>query len=72
MYGCETCTLRKSEQNKVLIFERKVLRRIFGPCLDENTGEWKIRKNKEFRQLYQIPDIIRETKKKRLQWAGHA
>lgn len=68
MYSCETWALRKSEQNKFLIFERKVLRRIFGLCLYENIGEWRIRKNEELRQLYQMPDIIRKTKKRRLQW----
>jgi hypothetical protein len=64
MYGCEVWTLRKSEQNRLLIFERKILRRIFGPCKDDTTGEWRIRKNKEFKQLYQMLDIIREIKKK--------
>ncbi|XP_050431103.1 uncharacterized protein LOC126839731 [Adelges cooleyi] len=50
----------------------KILRRIFRPCIDENTGEWRIRKKEELKQLYQMPDIIRETKKRRLQWVGHA
>jgi len=72
MYGCEVWTLRKSDQNRLLIFKRKILRRIFGPCIDETTGEWRIRKNEELKQLYQMSDIIREIKKKILQWAGHA
>jgi hypothetical protein len=72
MYGCEVWTLRKLDQNRLLIFERKILRRIFGPCIDETTGEWRIRKNEELKQLYQMSDIIRKIKKKRLQWAGHA
>jgi len=61
-------------QNKTdqLIFERKILRGIFGSCMDEIKGEWRIRKNEEIKQLYQMNDIIRETKKRRLQWAGHA
>lgn len=39
MYGYETWTLLKSEKNKLLIFERKILRSIFGPYRDEETGE---------------------------------
>jgi len=30
MYGCEVWTLQKSDQNRLLIFKRKILRRIFG------------------------------------------
>jgi len=40
-----------------LIFERKILRRIFGPCIDEITGERWIRKIGELKQLDQKPDI---------------
>jgi len=72
MYGCEVWTLRKSYQNRLLIFERQILRRICGSCIDETTGEWRIRKHEGLKQLYQMPDIIREIKKKRLRWAGHA
>lgn len=46
MYGCETCTLLKSKQNKFLIFERKILKRIVEPCQDEGTVNW-IMKNPE-------------------------
>lgn len=44
IYGCETWILVKFEQNKLLIFESKILRRIFGLYHDEETGEWRIRK----------------------------
>lgn len=63
--------LLKFEKNKLLIFERKILRRIFWPYRDEGTGGWTIRKNNELKQLYQMPDILGEIRKKRLQWAGH-
>jgi hypothetical protein len=29
-YGCEPCVLKETIKNKLMIFERKVLRRIFG------------------------------------------
>jgi len=55
------------------VFERKVLRKIYGPCKDIITGEWRIKKNRELRELYQNPSIVEDiTKKKRLLWAGYA
>jgi len=54
------------EEYKLQIFEKKILRRIFGPCMDENTEQWSIRKNKELEQLYERPDIVQEIKKRQL------
>jgi len=45
--------MRKKDENALLVFERKVLRKIYAPCIDEPTGEWRIRKNKELQDLYQ-------------------
>jgi hypothetical protein len=48
-----------------------VLRRIFGPKRDEVTGEWGKQYNKELRDLYSSPSIIRIIKSRRMRWAGH-
>jgi hypothetical protein len=48
-----------------------VLRRIFGPKRDEITGEWRKLHNGELRNLYSSPDIVRQTKSRRMRWAGH-
>jgi hypothetical protein len=53
------------------VFENRVLRRIFGPKRDEVTGEWRKLHNKELRNLYSSPDIIRQVKSRRMRWAGH-
>jgi len=45
-YGEETWTLKKNEERKLMVFERKILRKIFGPVKDRETGEWRRRKNK--------------------------
>jgi len=29
--GCEVCVLKGTVKNKLMVFERKVLRKIFGP-----------------------------------------
>ena len=42
-----------------MVFENKVLRRIFGTKRDEITGEWKKLHNAELYALYCSPDIIR-------------
>lgn len=60
MYSCDVWTLRKSDQNRLLIFEKKIFRRIFGPCISETMGEWRTRKNEELKQLNQMPGIIRD------------
>jgi len=44
-YGAEAWTVTKKEEQAVLIFERKILRRIYGPKYEN--GEWKSRTNRE-------------------------
>jgi hypothetical protein len=39
LYGCETWSLRLSEEHRLKVSENRVLRRIFGPKKDEVTGE---------------------------------
>ena len=68
-YGSETWTLTKSAENMLNIWERKVLRRIFGPTKDEKG--WRMRTNKEVYELYEDPTIVAEIKKGRLRWTGH-
>jgi hypothetical protein len=53
------------------MFENRVLRRIFGPWKDEETGEWRKPHNEELHDLYSSPNIIRVIKSGRMRWAGH-
>ncbi|KAJ4443425.1 hypothetical protein ANN_05093 [Periplaneta americana] len=71
LYGCETWTLTLREQQRLRVFENKVLRKIFGAKRDEVTGEWRKLHNTELHALYSSPDIIRNIKSRRLRWAGH-
>jgi hypothetical protein len=68
-YGSETWTLSKNSENALSAFERKILRRIYGPVQDNS--QWRFRYNKELYELHGEPDLVTCIKLKRLQWAGH-
>ncbi|KAJ4439302.1 hypothetical protein ANN_07424 [Periplaneta americana] len=68
-YASETWPLSERDKFRLAAFERKILRRIFGPVRDGET--WRIRYNNELYQLYESPDIITSIKIARLRWAGH-
>lgn len=70
-YGCETWTMTKANEEKLRRFERKILRKIFGPHHDITTNQYKIRTNIELKALYNNADIVQEIKSQRLRWAGH-
>jgi len=59
------------EERKLRVFEKMVLRGIFGPRRDEVTGKWRRLHNEELNDLYSSPNIVRVTKSRRIRWAGH-
>jgi hypothetical protein len=59
------------EEHRLRVFEKRVLRRIFGPKRDEVTGEWKKLHNEALHDLYSSPSIIRIMKSSRMRWEGH-
>jgi hypothetical protein len=66
LYGCETWSLKLSEEHRLRVFENRVLTRIFGPKRDEVTGEWRKLHNEELHDLYSSPSIIRIIKSRRM------
>ena len=57
-------TLR--EEHRLWVFEKKVLRKVFGPRRDELTGEWRRLHNEKPYDLYPSPNTIRVIKSRRL------
>jgi hypothetical protein len=41
LYGRDTWSLTLRGERRLRVFERRVLRRIFGPKRDEVTGDWR-------------------------------
>jgi hypothetical protein len=71
LYGCDTWSLTVREEHKLRVFEKRVLRRIFGPKRDEVTGGWRSLRNEKLHNLYSSPSIIRIIKSRRMRWAVH-
>jgi hypothetical protein len=47
------------EEHRLMLFENRVLRRIFQPKRDEVTGGWRKFCNEELHNLYFLANIIR-------------
>jgi hypothetical protein len=55
----------------MMVFENRVLRRIFGQKKDEKTCGWRKMHNEELHNLYSSPSIIRMMKSRRVRYTGH-
>jgi hypothetical protein len=56
------------EEHRLMVFENRVLRRIFGPKRDEVMGEWRKLHNEKLQDLYSSLSIIRIIKLRRMRW----
>jgi hypothetical protein len=68
-YACETWIRKETTTNRLMVFERKVLRKIFGPT-NEN-GIWRIKSNQELDKIIEHKNIINFIRAQRLGWLGH-
>jgi hypothetical protein len=70
LYGCETWSLTLREEHRPGRFEKRVLRRIFGPKRQKDES-WRKLHNDELHSLYSSRNIVRVIKSRRMRWAGH-
>jgi hypothetical protein len=66
LYGCETWSLTVREEQRLRVFQNRVLRIIFGPQRDEVTGGQRKLHNEELHDLYSSARVIRISKMRRM------
>jgi len=71
LYGFETWSLIWWEECRPRVLESRVLRRIFGPKMDEVTWEWRKLHNEELNGMYSSPNIILVIKSRRMRLVGN-
>jgi len=59
----------KKEEQSLLIFERKIFRRIYGAKYEN--GEWKSRTNRELEEMSEGENIVKLIKGQKISWLGH-
>ena len=68
-YSSQTWTLTAKDENNISIFERQILRKIFGRVNIDNI--WRIRNDLKIDRLIENADIVRFSKAQRIKWSGH-
>jgi len=69
-YASETWVLKENMLNKLMIFKRNIMRKIYGPTRTEDSY-WRIKTNQEISDILKGQIIIGFIKKQRLNWLGH-
>jgi hypothetical protein len=59
------------EEHSLMVFQNRVLMRLFGPERDVVTGGWRKLHNEELHGLYSSRNSFRMIKGRRIRWAGH-
>jgi hypothetical protein len=62
LYGRETWSLTLREERTLRVFEKRMLRRIFGRKKDEIVGLWRKLHNEELNKFYSSRNIIKMIK----------
>jgi hypothetical protein len=65
-YGSEAWVMNKSDEGAINIFERKILREIFGSIKEGD--HWRRRYNNELYRLYGDQDLVSHIKVGRIRW----
>jgi hypothetical protein len=67
--GSESWTLTMEEERVLAVYERKILRKIYGPVKENEL--WRIRRNDELETIIKGENIVGFIKCQRIRWLGH-
>ncbi|GFV44150.1 uncharacterized protein TNCV_2770461 [Trichonephila clavipes] len=67
-YACETWSMSRTDEIMISIYERKILKFIFGG--NQEKGTWQRRSNCELYQSYKESDIVNYIKTQQIKWAS--
>jgi hypothetical protein len=59
----------KKDEQALLVFERKIFRRIYGP--EYENREWESRMNQELEEMSKGENTVKWIKGQRISWLGH-
>ena len=68
-YGSESWTLTMEEERALALFERKILRKIYGPVKENEL--WRTQQNDELEAIIKGENIVRFIKCQRIRWLCH-
>jgi len=71
-YSCEIWPLTKKMEQKVIMFENKILKKIGGPIFDTERNKWRKRYNNEVIEETAVPWITNYVKSQGIELYGHA
>jgi len=69
-YGCEAWKLTNRNEEYLRIFERRILRKVFGPVQTED-GSWRIGMNHKLNELIENAERVGFIKSRIIAWRGH-
>ena len=68
-YGSESWTLTMEGERALAVFERKILRKRYGPVKENEL--WRTRQKDELEAIIKGENIVRFIKCQRIRWLGH-
>jgi len=67
--GSEIWAMAEMDRKRLGGWEKKILRRIYGPVVEQ--GMWRIRSNKEVREMPKDLYVVADIKNERFEWIGY-
>jgi hypothetical protein len=66
-YACAIWATIKGDDEKLRLFEKKILRKIYGPVFNNAERKWEIRTKTQLYQLYKRKYVVQFTRGTRIE-----